>query len=201
MSTAKKLCSASSGILAAAICTLPWLLWGDVIRQYTNLGYGGLFLSCLLINAVVLLPASSTVCVVAAASILNPWLCVLVAGLGAALGEAVAYLCGFLSHFSIRDAGRIDRFSRWIEKRSFLSIFVYAVLPLPFFDVLGIAAGIRRIPLWKFMTAAILGKCIKYIVAVCTALFFLPWLTQYLSGYAEFLSQFLQNTVDLSSTP
>ena len=136
-----------------------------------------------MINAVVLLPASSTLCVVTASCVLNPVICILVATFGAALGEVCSYLCGSLGSSSVNEAGWLQCFINWLEKHAFFCVLICAVMPLPFFDVIGIAAGIRRISLWKYLSAAALGKFIKYTVIVAASLILLPWMAEHSTGY------------------
>ncbi|MBR6571405.1 MAG: VTT domain-containing protein [Clostridia bacterium] len=187
----KKVWKTLLSILLAVAFALPWLIWRENIQQYAAAGYGGLFLTCLLINAVVLLPASSTICVVVASTVLNPVICVAVATVGAAAGEMCAYLCGTIGAANIRKEGLIDRFTRWVEKRAFLSVLICAAVPLPLFDVVGLAAGARRMPVWQYVLAVSIGKGVKYTVTVLTALKLVPWMAQQLPGYSSEMAQLL----------
>ena len=58
-------------------------------------GYIGTFMACLLLNATVLLPSSSTVVVMSMATIYNPIMVALVGALGTALGEFTGYFTGY----------------------------------------------------------------------------------------------------------
>jgi uncharacterized membrane protein YdjX (TVP38/TMEM64 family) len=51
-----------------------------------------------------------------------------------------------------------------MEQRGDITIFVLSVIPNPFFDLAGIAAGTLRYPLWRFLLACWLGKTIKTTV-------------------------------------
>ncbi len=42
-----------------------------------------------------------------------------------------------------------------------LTLFLLAALPNPIFDVGGIIAGVLKMPVWKFLMAAIVGKTIR----------------------------------------
>jgi len=44
-----------------------------------------------------------------------------------------------------------------------LIVFVFAVTPMPI-DVMGLAAGNLRLPVWKYYLPCVIGKSIKYIV-------------------------------------
>jgi membrane protein YqaA with SNARE-associated domain len=42
-------------------------------------------------------------------------------------------------------------------------VFVFALLPLPLFDVAGTVAGVCKMPIAKFITACFLGKTLKML--------------------------------------
>ena len=46
-----------------------------------------------------------------------------------------------------------------------LAVFILSVFPL-FFDIVAIAAGALRIPLWKFVLACWLGRTLLYVSVV-----------------------------------
>lgn len=87
----KWICAAVVGVLIC-LFSLPFLFLREQIKQLATLGYIGLFLACFISNASVLLPSSSTMYVVLAATALNPIWCVAFGGLGAAL-ESCALFC------------------------------------------------------------------------------------------------------------
>jgi len=45
-----------------------------------------------------------------------------------------------------------------------MAIFILSLVPFVF-DLAGIAAGVLRFPLWKFLIACWLGRTILYIIA------------------------------------
>ena len=56
------------------------------------------------------------------------------------------------------------RLTRWVKRRGMLVIFALALVPNPVFDVAGIAAGVLRMPLVRYLGAAASGKVIKNIL-------------------------------------
>ncbi len=54
-----------------------------------------------------------------------------------------------------------QRLVAWMERRGGITIFVLSVIPNPFFDLAGIAAGTLRYPLWRFLLFCWLGKTLK----------------------------------------
>ena len=72
-----------------------------------------------------------------------------------------------------------DRMSQWMQRNGALTVFILSVIPNPFFDLAGIAAGVLHYPLPRFLLFCWLGKSIKTIVfafAGAYSLTFFEWL-------------------------
>jgi uncharacterized membrane protein YdjX (TVP38/TMEM64 family) len=54
------------------------------------------------------------------------------------------------------------RLKGWVEKWGFLTIFLLSIVPFVF-DLVGIAAGVLRFPIWKFLLACWWGRTILYV--------------------------------------
>lgn len=179
---AKRWLSLAAGLGLAAVCAVPYLLLRDQLRAMPGLGYSSLALVCAISNAVVLLPSSATVLVLLAARTLNPLLCALFGALGAAVGEQTAYLCGLTGRAAVSE-GVLDRVRwRWLQRlrrSGFLSVFLFAALPLPT-DLAGIAAGADRMRWPLYVAAVTLGKLLKYMLCVLGVFYALPVLIQLL---------------------
>ena len=52
----------------------------------------------------------------------------------------------------------------WTQRYGVVAIFLMALFPNPLFDVAGMAAGVLRFPVWKFLLSCAAGKVIKNIV-------------------------------------
>lgn len=179
------------GILLALVFALPYLLFREEIQAMGAAGYVGVLISCAISNLSILLPTSSTIIVLSAASVLNPLLCVLMGGIGTAIGEQASYLCGRLGSSGFGNTGdgnqRVNsRVLGWISKNEFLTVFLFAFVPLPVFDVVGIASGARRMSWLKYTAAAVLGKTLKFLLAVVLVYRLLPlaadWLPEYFTA-------------------
>ena len=64
-------------------------------------------------------------------------------------------------------------------KIGMLTIFVLAILPLPLFDIAGMAAGVLKMPLPKFLIATLGGKLIKMWLAAYMGAGAFIWLEQF----------------------
>ncbi len=136
--------------------------------DWVSYGYAGAFLVMLVSNATVVFPLPGLAVVSVFALALNPWLLGLSAGLGAALGEITGYLAGYGGSALIEEKKmkQYARIKKWINSKNngFLIILALAMIPNPFFDLAGIAAGSAKYPWQKFLLACAIGKIIQAIV-------------------------------------
>lgn len=133
----------------------------DRLGQFVRWGYPGIFLISFLGNATVILPAPSLAVVFAMGGILNPVLVGLVAGPGEALGELTGYLAGYSGRAVVENQPMYERLSGWMQRNGALTVFVLSLVPNPFFDLAGIAAGVLHYPILRFLLFCWLGKSIK----------------------------------------
>ena len=150
-------------LLALAISITIFAL-RDRIAQIGAYGYPGVFLISVLASATIVLPAPSLAVVFALGSSLNPVLVGLAAGLGEALGELVGYLAGYSGSAVIEDRARYAQLERLERRYGVWVIFILSVIPNPFFDLAGIAAGMLKFSVLRFFIACWLGKTIKTIL-------------------------------------
>jgi len=150
-------------ILFSAAVTVSILLWRDHFHVLGQYGYLGVFLISLLGNATVILPAPSLAAVFAVGAVLNPVLVGLVAGMGEALGELTGFLAGYGGRGVVEDRVAFRRIEGWVHRYGVLVIFTLSVIPNPFFDLAGIAAGMLRFPLGLFLVSCWAGKTVKTV--------------------------------------
>ena len=102
---------------------------------------------------------------IAAGAIMNPLVVALVATIGATIGELTSYLAGYVGR-KIALTGYWEKYEsaeRWMKRYGSFSIFLFALLPILVFDLIGIIAGSTRYPLWKFILACFIGRFIRCI--------------------------------------
>lgn len=153
-------------IFIAVIGALPYILFRDKIQAVAGLGYIGLFLSCVLTNASVFLPASGIAFTLAAATALNPFLCAIIGGTGTATGELVGYIIGAFGRGSIANTNLLLKAEAGLKRFGYWAVLFFAFLPLPLFDFIGVAAGTAKIPIMKFYFACCVGKILKMLLYV-----------------------------------
>jgi membrane protein YqaA with SNARE-associated domain len=153
-------------LAVALVIVITLAVWrmADKLEQFKLWGYPGIFVISFLGNATVILPAPSLALVFAMGGILNPLLVGLVAGPAEALGELTGYLAGYSGQAVVENLQMYDRLTGWMQRNGALTVFVLSAIPNPFFDLAGIAAGVLRYPLSRFLLFCWLGKTIKTIV-------------------------------------
>ncbi|MBA7558755.1 MAG: hypothetical protein GH159_02765 [Dehalococcoidia bacterium] len=126
-------------------------------------GYLAPFLISLILNATVILPAGNVLVMAALGAVMPSALLVgLAGGVGAAIGEITGYMAGYSGRGVVARLKLYNRMVEWLKKWGMLAIFFLSLIPF-FFDLAGIAAGVLRYPLWKFLIACWLGRTVLYI--------------------------------------
>lgn len=159
---------AAVGLVLLVLGVSGWLaLARPDFERLAVYGYPGLFLIMLLSSASILLPLPGFATVMAAGTVANPVLIAVSAGLGSALGELTGYVAGCSGRSVIvegRSARVIGRFEGWLSRYGFGALVLLALVPNPFFDAVGIAAGSLCFPARRFLAACIIGNVAKYFM-------------------------------------
>jgi len=154
-------------ILVLAISIILFIYRNEV-QKIANFGYGGIFIVSLLTNATLVLPLPGVVFTSAMGAVFNPFWVAIAAGTGAALGETTGYLAGFSGQIIIDRKKWYDTLTKWMRKYGNLTILVMAIIPNPFFDLAGMAAGMLRLPFYQFLFWCCVGKIIKMMLFAFT---------------------------------
>jgi uncharacterized membrane protein YdjX (TVP38/TMEM64 family) len=160
------------------VIAITVLIYGirDRVEDFEAYGYPGIFLIALMANATVFLPAPGVAVVFAMGAVFNPLGVALSAGSGGALGELSGYLAGFSGQAVVENTGIYNRFLPWVEKYGGWAIFILSAIPNPFFDVAGIAAGMTKIPLWRFLLFCWGGQMVKMAMFAYAGAYSIDWL-------------------------
>ncbi len=133
------------------------------VEELKAYGYLGAFLISLTFNATVILPAGSILVVSALGALLPlPIVVGLAGGTGAAIGEITGYLAGYSGRGIAEKSKVYTSVEGWVRRWGAITIFTLSLVPF-IFDLAGIAAGVLRFPLWKFLLACWLGRSLLYI--------------------------------------
>jgi len=149
------------------------------VDEFAAYGYPGIFLVMLMANATVFIPAPGVAVVFAMGSIFNPILVALAAGTGGAIGELSGYLAGFSGQAIVENTRTYNRVSPWVQKYGAWAILVLSAIPNPFFDLAGIAAGVAKIPIWKFLLFCWVGQIIKMAMFAYAGAYSIDWIANF----------------------
>lgn len=148
-------------LLLVVVITAVLFVYQDNVSKLEEYGYLGAFLISLIANATIILPMPGQLLIFALGASFNPLLVGLAGGFGGALGEMTGYVAGTSGRGVLQDNRTYISAVGWLKKWGSAVIFLFTVTPLPV-DVVGIAAGALRYPVWKFLVVCFLGKAILY---------------------------------------
>jgi membrane protein DedA with SNARE-associated domain len=148
------------------------------VEQFSTFGYPGIFLIALLANATVLLPAPGVAIVYAMGTIFNPIGVGIAAGTGGAIGELSGYLAGFSGQSIVENTNIYQRVAPWVAKYGAWAILVLAAVPNPFFDTAGIAAGVAKMPVLRFLLFCWMGQLIKMTLFAGAGYYSIEWISR-----------------------
>jgi len=163
-------------LVVIAVIVLLFFRGEEAIAELKGYGYLGAFLISLIGNASVLLPGIvlpilsglGVFLYHSTANLAAPVIVGLLGGAGAAIGEIVGYMAGYSGRAIVLRQQRYNQLQRGVEKWGAVAIFIFTLVPL-FFDLVGLAAGALRFPLWKFILICWLGRTILYVTLVVLA--------------------------------
>lgn len=157
-------------------------LWATGRLEFTEVGYTGAFLVNLIgaASIVIPIPGVAAICGGATASLgLNLWALGAVGATGAALGEVTGYLAGFGGQPIVARWRLYASIHNWAAKKGGIGLFILALLPNPFFDIAGIAAGGLGYPLHKFLLYVLAGKLIRFIGIAFACRLGIDWVNRF----------------------
>lgn len=135
----------------------------DRAEQLAVFGYPGVFVLAFLSYATVLLPAPGVAVVFTMGAVFNPLGVALAAGTGAALGEFSGYLAGYGSQSVAERTPIYQSLRHWMQRNGPLTVVILSVIPNPFFDLAGLAAGALKMPLGQFFWWCWIGETLKML--------------------------------------
>ena len=160
------------------------VLWITGNLNAENVGYSGLWIiSFIAAGSIVLpLPGPVAVCLAATPELgLNPLVIGFVSASAEALGEMTGYIAGISGRSLLERNKYYPRVQSLILRRGGFFLLVGAIIPNPFFDVIGIAAGGVGYPIRKFLAIVFVAKAIKSVAIAYACLWGIDsiqgWLT------------------------
>jgi membrane protein DedA with SNARE-associated domain len=151
-------------------------LFRDQVEKFAAYGYPGIFLIVLISYATILIPVPGLAVVFALSGVLHPMGVAVAAALGGATGELTGYLAGYSGRAFIENWKRYEKITSWVRKYGGPAILVLAAIPNPFFDVVGIAAGVLKMPVHQFFLWVLPGQLIKMLYIAYAGSLSINWL-------------------------
>ncbi len=140
----------------------------DYLKDLTSLGLLGIFLINFVSSSTFFVSGPAFLTVIAGGSIYPPFLVALIASLGAAFGDMVAFLLGYSGRTLSEHRLKKKIWFRVLEDlfKAYGSIFVFiiAVIPNPFFDAVGLIAGVLGFKPLKFFGLTFFGRLTRFII-------------------------------------
>jgi membrane protein YqaA with SNARE-associated domain len=127
-------------------------------------GYLGVFIISIITCSSIVVPVPGLILVAALGAVLNPILVGVVSGIGGTIGEMTGYLLGYGGRLAVDNVGIYARMVGWMKRWGGVTVFVLALIPNPFFDLAGAAAGLLLFPVWKFLLFGAAGRIPKNIL-------------------------------------
>lgn len=143
-------------------------------ENLTSLGILGVALFNFVSSATLFFPAPGIVATGIGGSLYNPILVALASSIGSSAGEAVGYTFGHasrkLSH-PMRHGVLESLYKILHHKHGTLIIVAFAFIPNPFFDFIGIVAGLALLPLKRFLLLVFVGRFARDLIVASVASF------------------------------
>ncbi len=157
-------------LLLVIAITVGIFVYREQIAGLKEYAYLGVFFISLLGNATVILPVPVPIILAELAAILYQDVGLigivgvgLAGGVGAAIGETTGYMVGYSGRGIAQRSRLYTRLVNWVDRWGAKAIFIFSLVPFFPFDLAGVAAGILRLPFWKFILVCWLGRTILYL--------------------------------------
>lgn len=156
-------------VVSSLFVILPFIVKIDYER-FQALGLLGVLITAFFGSVTVFIPSPAIFSIGVAGGYYNPLLVGLMAAIGSTIGDTTGYLLGYSSN----KATEFEKKKIWygllhftLEKYGVIIILVASIIPNPFFDGLGILAGLAKYPIKKFLFYIFIGRILRfYIVAL-----------------------------------
>jgi membrane protein YqaA with SNARE-associated domain len=152
-------------ILSIALSSV-FYVYRDYLKDASTLGYLGIFVINFASSATFFISSPAFLTVISGGHLYSPLNVATIAALGASLGDMIGFLFGHSGRHLAKKKLDKHKSIRFLEKHfhrhGMLIIFLLAIIPNPFFDAIGILAGVLNYPPLKFFSIMLVGRFIRY---------------------------------------
>lgn len=159
-------------VVALNVATYAVLATATAQRWLTSLeewAYAGSFVLALVTNATIAVPVPyNPVVIQLMVAVEYPMVIAVLASAGSSLGESTGWWVGSQGRAALPEEGRAGAVVRLLQRISahrtgaFWGLLVVSAVPNPAFDVAGLVAGAARMPYLVFLSAAFLGRLVRF---------------------------------------
>jgi len=152
--------------ILSIVLSSAFYVYRDYLKDASTLGYLGLFVINFASSATFFVSSPAFLTVIAGGQLYSPINVAIVASLGASLGDMLGFAFGHSGRHLAKKKLDKHKTVRFLEKHfhrhGMLIIFLMAVIPNPFFDIIGILAGMLNYPPMRFFAIMLIGRFIRY---------------------------------------
>lgn len=160
--------------VAALLMFVP-LFYKDQLESFKSLGILGIFFINLIGSATIFLPTPAILAVGIGAKLYNPVVVALVAAIGSSVGDSLGLIFGYASKevLDIKTHPLLSYLGHYFLKKygSFI-LFLFAFIPNPIFDGMGIVAGLAGYSPVRFILITFCGRFLRNLLIAYAILSF-----------------------------
>lgn len=157
---------AASIFVLSLVLSIAFFIYRDFLKDAPSLGLLGLFLINFVSSATFFVSGPAFLTVIAGGNLYSPVLVALIASFGAGLGDMVGFLFGLsgrhLAKKKLEKYPKIKFLEKHFHQHAALIILVMAIIPNPFFDAIGMLAGVLNYSPIRFFAIILLGRFLRY---------------------------------------
>ncbi|MDP3987867.1 MAG: VTT domain-containing protein [Candidatus Levybacteria bacterium] len=163
----QKIIAILTAILSLAL-TIAFFVFKDYLKDASALGLLGIFLINAVSSATLFIASPAFLTVIAGGSIYPPILVALVASFGSASGDMLGFVLGstgrkIIDH-KLQKHLLFRTFEALFKRHGTWLLFLFALIPNPIFDSLGIFAGVLGYSWKKFFIIVFVGRFFRFLV-------------------------------------
>jgi membrane protein YqaA with SNARE-associated domain len=146
--------------------SIAFFYFRDYLKEAPSFGLFGIFVVNFVSSATFFVSAPAFLTIITGGNLYSPILVAAIAATGACLGDMLGFAFGHSGRRLTKTKLDKHKTIRFLEKHfhrhGVLIIFILAVIPNPFFDAIGILAGVVNYPPLKFFAIMLIGRFIRY---------------------------------------
>jgi membrane protein YqaA with SNARE-associated domain len=152
--------------ILSILLSAVFFIYRDFFKEASSLGLLGIFIINFVSSASFFVSGPAFLTIAAGGNLYSPILVALIAAIGACLGDMLGFIFGYSGRKLARK--NLDRYKtiKFLEKHfnrhGAIIIFLLAIIPNPFFDAIGILAGVVNYSPFKFFAIMIVGRFLRY---------------------------------------